>query len=108
MNKKVWLLLYCFIIIDELSTFIAVNFLGYFEYNAIARYLIYINDYATLLMLDMIIMPLCVYGMFCFYSYLFKDDKIGLRLRDWIVYGVLIGFVPALINNIYLILLKLV
>jgi predicted Na+-dependent transporter len=90
------------ITIDYLSTFIGVNYLGYYEYNKITRFLISINDYFLILILDFIIMPLCVYGAYSLYKI------IGLeKINKWIPYGLLVAYVPFLINNCYLIVIKL-
>lgn len=88
--------------IDELSTYIGVNFLGYHEFNNITRYLMSVNDYVSILILDFFVIPLCIYGTYSFYRL-----HLSERLSSWIPYGLLLAYVPVLINNLYLIAVKL-
>jgi len=89
--------------IDEISTYIGVNLLGYHEYNNITRYLMYVNDYASILILDFFVLPLCIYGAYKFYEVL----GIG-KIKKWIPYSVILAHIPVLINNLYLIAIKII
>lgn len=110
MNKKVWLLLWLCIFIDFLSTLIGVGLLGYYEINNLTRYLFEIKDYWTMAVLDLIVFPVFFYGFYNFYPKIFyyidNSNKFD-KYKKWLIYGVLLSYIPFLVNNLILIMLAI-